>query len=189
MQESCSEGSGENPSDAFLHWLTWFFVVPGVGFEPTLPLGKGGLRLHSHVRDVRLSPLALLTSTAVVRPCPSDPPWSDRYGRVLCRNRAGFPVALSYHLSYHQIVAQRQKRSISLPSDLADAIDQAAAAEGTTVSAWIADTAAHRLRIDAGRKGVAEWERQHGALTPDELTDGLARARAMLRWQPARKSA
>ena len=96
---------------------------------------------------------------------------------------------LSYHLSYHRIKAQRQKRSISLPSDLADAIDVAATAEGTTVSAWIADTAAHRLRIDAGRQGIAEWERKHGTLTPGELADGLARARAMLRSQPSRKSA
>ncbi len=98
-------------------------------------------------------------------------------------------MALSYLMSYHFIMTQRQKRSISLPSDLADAIDQAATAEGTTVSAWIANTAAHRLRIDAGRQGVAEWERQQGALTPDELADGLARARAMLRRQPARKRA
>jgi predicted transcriptional regulator len=82
---------------------------------------------------------------------------------------------LSYLLSYHFLMAQRQKRSISLPSDLADAIDQAATAEGTTVSAWIAETAAHRLRLDAGRQG--------------EIADGLARARAMLRRQPARKSA
>ena len=86
-------------------------------------------------------------------------------------------------------MAQRQKRSISLPSDLGDAIDQAATAAGTTVSAWIAETAAHRLRIDAGRQGVAEWERQHGGLTPDELADGLARARSLFRRQPARKSA
>ncbi|MFZ4811666.1 MAG: ribbon-helix-helix protein, CopG family [Ilumatobacteraceae bacterium] len=85
-------------------------------------------------------------------------------------------------------MAQRQKRSISLPSDLADAIDQAAIAEGTTVSAWIAETAAHRLRIDAGRRGVAAWERQHGALTPEELADGLARARALLRQSPTRTS-
>ncbi len=70
------------------------------------------------------------------------------------QDRAGFRVALSYPLSYHFLVAQRQKRSISLPAD-----------------------------------GVAEWERQHGALTPDELVDGLARARAMLRRQLARKSA
>ena len=96
---------------------------------------------------------------------------------------------MSYRLYYHSSVTQRQKRSISLPPDLADAIDQAASAEGTTVSAWIADTAAHRLRIDAGRQGVAEWERQHGALTSDELADGLARARAMVRRQLARKSA
>lgn len=77
-------------------------------------------------------------------------------------------------------MAQREKRSISLPPDLAAEIDRAATAEGTTVSAWIADTAAHRLRLEAGRRGIAEWERQHGALTADELADGLARARAIL---------
>ena len=95
---------------------------------------------------------------------------------------------LSYHLYYHEVMAVRQKRSISLPPDLADAIDQAARRDGVTVSAWIADTAAHRLRLEAGRQGVAEWERQHGALTADELADGLARARAILR-RPATTSA
>ncbi len=128
-------------------------------------------------------------SAAAVRLGPSDPPASGTYRRVPCRNCAGFCVALSYCLSYHRVMAQRQKRSISLPSDLADAIDVAATAEGTTVSAWIAETAAHRLRLDAGRQGVAEWERQHGTLTADEIADGLARARAMLRRQPSRKSA
>lgn len=100
----------------------------------------------------------------------------------------GFRVALSYHLSYLLRIAQRQKRSISLPSELADAIDVAATAEGTPVSEWIADTASHRLRIGAGRNGVADWERQHGVLTPDEIADGLARARVMLRRQPARSN-
>ena len=86
-------------------------------------------------------------------------------------------------------MAQREKRSISLPPDLAAEIDRAAAAEGTTVSAWIADTAAHRLQLEAGRRGIAEWERQHGALTADELADGLARARAILgRGAPKRKA-
>ena len=69
--------------------LTWFFLVPGTGFEPVRTFVQGGLRLHSHVRDVRPCPFDLLTSTAVVRPCPSDPPRSDRYARVLCRNCAG----------------------------------------------------------------------------------------------------
>ena len=83
----------------------------------------------------------------------------------------------------------RQKRSISLPHDLAESIEQAAASEGTTVSAWIAETAAHRLRLEAGRRGIAEWERQHGPLTSDELAEGLARARALLRPGRARRSA
>ena len=79
---------------------------------------------------------------------------------------------LSYPLSYHFLKAQRQKRSISLPSDLADAIDRAATAEGTTVSAWIAETAEHRLRIDAGRQGVAEWNANTGATSPAAIPLG-----------------
>jgi hypothetical protein len=86
-------------------------------------------------------------------------------------------------------MAQRQKRSISLPLDLATSIDEAAAAEGTTVSAWIAATAAHRLRLDAGRSGIAEWEREHGALTAEELGEGLALARALLSREGARRRA
>ena len=87
-------------------------------------------------------------------------------------------------------MAVRQKRSISLPADLAEAIDHAAAQEGTTVSAWLAETAAHRLRLDAGRRGIAQWERKNGTLTADELSGGLARARAILRRStPSRKSA
>jgi hypothetical protein len=86
-------------------------------------------------------------------------------------------------------MAQRQKRSISLPAELADAIEHAAAAEGTTVSGWLADTAAHRLRLDAGRRGIADWERENGPLSPDELAGGLARARALLGRPSGQRSA
>lgn len=77
-------------------------------------------------------------------------------------------------------VAQREKRSISLSPTLAAAIDRAATAEGTTVSAWIAETAARRLQLDAGHRAIAEWERDNGPLTTEELADGLARARTIL---------
>lgn len=77
-------------------------------------------------------------------------------------------------------MAQREKRSVSLPPHLAQAIDQAAAENGTTFSGWLAETAAHRLRLDTGRRAIAEWEQEHGPLTPGELADGLARARALL---------
>ncbi len=77
-------------------------------------------------------------------------------------------------------MAQREKRSVSLPPPLAREIDEAAAREETSFSGWLADTAAHRLRLDAGRRAIAAWERDHGPLTAAELADGLARARALL---------
>ena len=72
---------------------------------------------------------------------------------------------MSYLLCYHVDMAQRDKRSVSFPPDLAKAIDEAAAASGTSFSAWVAETASHRLRLEAGRRGVAEWEYEHGPLT------------------------
>lgn len=77
-------------------------------------------------------------------------------------------------------MAQRAKRSVSLPAEIARAVDEAAAADGTTFSGWLADTVTHRLRLEAGRRGIAEWEQEHGPLTPEELADGLARARSLL---------
>jgi hypothetical protein len=85
-------------------------------------------------------------------------------------------------------VSRREKRSVSLPPELARAIDQAAADGGTTFSAWLADTAAHRLRLEAGRRAIAEWEQDQGPLTPEELADGLARARALLGRQNGRRA-
>jgi hypothetical protein len=89
-------------------------------------------------------------------------------------------LLVSYRLCYHRAMAQREKRSISLPPDLARAVEQAARAEGTTFSGWLAETAAHRLKLEAGRQAIVEWERENGPLTEAELADGLARARASL---------
>ena len=77
-------------------------------------------------------------------------------------------------------MAQWEKRSVSLPPELARAVEEAARAEGTTFSAWLAQTAAHRLRLEAGRQALAEWERENGSLTEAELAEGRARARSSL---------
>ena len=97
---------------------------------------------------------------------------------------------MSYYLCYRVDMAQRDKRSVSFPPELAKAIDAAATASGTSFSGWIAETASHRLRLDAGRSGVAEWEAEHGPLTERELAEGLARARDLLgRRSPAKRPA
>lgn len=77
-------------------------------------------------------------------------------------------------------MAQREKRSISLPPDLARAIDEASSTSGLNFSTWIAETAAKRLQLEAGRKGVAAWEAENGPLTEIELAEGLRRARELL---------
>ena len=89
-------------------------------------------------------------------------------------------VGLSHRLCYPQLMAQREKRSISMPPELARAVEEAARAEGTTFSAWLARTAAHRLKLEAGRQAIAEWEQENGALTAAELAEGRARARTLL---------
>ena len=89
-------------------------------------------------------------------------------------------VALSYPVCYQCVMAKRIKRSVSLAPNLAVAIDRAAAERGETFSGWLAATASHRLRIEAGRRGLAAWEKDHGLLTSGELAEGRARARAVL---------
>ena len=87
---------------------------------------------------------------------------------------------MSYHLCYRYLVTQREKRSVSLPPELARAVDEAARAEGTTFSGWLAQTAVHRLKLEAGRRALTEWELENGPLTEAELAEGRARARASL---------
>ena len=87
---------------------------------------------------------------------------------------------LSYHLCYPRSMAQRDKRSISMPPELARAVEEAARAEGLTFSAWLTRTAAHRLKLDAGRQALAEWEQENGSLTAEERAEGWVRARRSL---------
>lgn len=87
---------------------------------------------------------------------------------------------MSYHMSYHRLVARRDKRSISLPPETTRRIEEEAAREGTTFSGWLANAATRRLKLEAGQRALEEWERENGPLTPEERAEGLARARASL---------
>jgi hypothetical protein len=56
-------------------------------------------------------------------------------------------------------MAQRTKRPAPLPSGPIEA---------------------HRIKLEAGRRALAEWELENGPLTEAELAEGRARARASL---------
>ncbi|HVA58942.1 MAG TPA: hypothetical protein VNG13_00170 [Mycobacteriales bacterium] len=84
-------------------------------------------------------------------------------------------------------MAIRDKRSISMPPDLSAAVEAAAQAEGTTFSGWLADTAARRLKIEAGLAGVSAFEAEAGELSEPQRAEGEAWARKIAR-RPAAKA-
>ncbi len=63
------------------------------------------------------------------------------------------------------------KRSVSLPSDVFEALERHVAEEGRTVSAALADAAGLWLATRRGLRSVRAWEREHGTLNADELAD------------------
>ncbi|HEX3391702.1 MAG TPA: hypothetical protein VHS55_04000 [Solirubrobacteraceae bacterium] len=66
------------------------------------------------------------------------------------------------------------KLSVSFAPDLGDAIRGAARESGSSLSAWLAEAAAVKLRAQALADYLDEWEREHGQLTPEELAKAAA---------------
>ena len=61
------------------------------------------------------------------------------------------------------------KLSIALDARVAHRAAASAARHGLSLSAWLNRAAEHALAIEDGLAAVAEWEAEHGALTPEEL--------------------
>lgn len=78
---------------------------------------------------------------------------------------------LSYYCATISAMAVRKKRSVSIPPDLDAEIAAAAAQEGMSYSAWLAETARKEFTIRAGLAGVKEFEAEYGALSPQEQAD------------------
>lgn len=79
------------------------------------------------------------------------------------------------------------KLAITVDADVHAGVVAAAAADGTSVSAWLTDAARRALKIRDGLAAVAEWEAEHGAFSDAELD--AARARVAGRGRTRRRSA
>ncbi len=73
------------------------------------------------------------------------------------------------------------KLAITVDPDVHKSILAAAAKEGVSLSAWMTEAARDALRIRTGLAAVAEWEKDHGAFTKEELNEARRRVRAQLR--------
>jgi hypothetical protein len=67
------------------------------------------------------------------------------------------------------------KLAVTVDADVHAKVLVAADAEGTSVSAWITAAARRALLVRDGLAAVAEWEAEHGALTPAELEAARSR--------------
>lgn len=61
------------------------------------------------------------------------------------------------------------KISISFEPELGEAVRSAAAQAEKPVSSWLAEAAASKLRAEALTQFLADWEAEHGVLTPAEI--------------------
>jgi hypothetical protein len=62
-----------------------------------------------------------------------------------------------------------EKLSISMAPQLGDDVRVAAGRAGVSVSAWLADAAAARLRKQALADFLSSWQAKHGKITAAEL--------------------
>jgi hypothetical protein len=70
-----------------------------------------------------------------------------------------------------------EKLSISLDSDLVEAVRAAAAGGGTSVSQWLAEAAAARVRQQHLREALDAVAAEDGGFGPTEVDDLVAQAR------------
>ncbi|GAA1520360.1 hypothetical protein [Nocardioides humi] len=72
--------------------------------------------------------------------------------------------------------------TIAVEDDIGVAVRKAAAEQGQSVSAWMAEAAAARLRNHFLGQFLDEYEAEYGAFTEEEM----AEARALFRRKPGR---
>jgi hypothetical protein len=66
-------------------------------------------------------------------------------------------------------MTQVDRFSVTMPPELGEGVRQAAARQGMSVSAWLTDAAADRLRNDQLGSALDAWESEDGSFTEAEL--------------------
>jgi hypothetical protein len=72
-------------------------------------------------------------------------------------------------------MAQVDRFSVTMPPDLGEGVRRAAARQGTSVSTWLSQAAADKLRNELLGIALDEWETEDGAFTEAELDEAASR--------------
>jgi hypothetical protein len=73
------------------------------------------------------------------------------------------------------------KIAITIEPDVHQKVLAAAARDGLSVSAWMTTAAREALLRRAGLAAVAQWEKEHGVFSEEEMAEARRNVRAQLR--------
>jgi hypothetical protein len=76
------------------------------------------------------------------------------------------------------------KLAITIDPKVHEKILAAAARDGVSVSAWMTNAAREALQRRAGSTAIAEWEKQNGPLSTEEMDEARRSVREQLRTSP-----
>lgn len=71
-------------------------------------------------------------------------------------------------------MVQVDRLSVTMPPEVGSAVREAAAREGTSVSSWVTEAAARRLRNELLGVALDKWEAKNGRITEEELDRAAA---------------
>jgi hypothetical protein len=72
-------------------------------------------------------------------------------------------------------MAQVDRFSVTMPPELGEGVRQAAARQGTSVSTWLTEAAADKLRNELLGAALDQWEAEDGPFTQTELDEAASR--------------
>ena len=78
------------------------------------------------------------------------------------------------------------KLTITVDPEIHESILAAAARDGVSVSAWMTVAARKALQRRAGLAAIAQWEKQHGQFTPEEMDEARRSVLAQQHRTPSR---
>jgi hypothetical protein len=72
-------------------------------------------------------------------------------------------------------MAQVDRFSVTMPPELGAGVRRAAARQGTSVSTWLTEAAADKLRNEILGDALDQWEAEDGPFTQAELDEAASR--------------
>ena len=72
-------------------------------------------------------------------------------------------------------MAQVDRFSVTMPPEVGQDVRQAAARQGTSVSTWLTEAAADKLRNELLGAALDQWEAEDGSFTQAELDEAASR--------------